>query len=105
MRLFVSVREGTALLDRVPEVVRNLVVMLIPAMNTMGAFFSALIVEYCTDSISGMYHVRTRIHRVNPVSHSVEDSYLERDVTLMLQLLQPLPEVGRRKYADRTHPG
>ena len=88
-----SVAEGSSLLKEIPEVVRDVVTMLLPVATDFCKSFARTTLE----SLMVFIHVAfadsncRSVRRVNPIRNFPEDLYLRGDLEAMLSWCWPLP--------------
>ena len=76
----------------------NVVFMLVPSANTFGecpmlsCFVSCRQMVLSSYANSDLLEPDTSVHRVNPLSHLVHDSYFKPEFEAILRLFWPLPD-------------
>ena len=80
------------------EMVGNVIFMLVPSANTFGECPMLSCFVSCRQMVLSPYanpdllEPNTSVHRVNPLSHLVHDSYFKPELEAILHLFLPLPD-------------
>ena len=101
-----SVVEGFNLLEGIPEVVRDVVTMLLPVATDFCKSFArrTLVSLIVLIHVGSSDETCRSVRRVNPVRNLPEDSYLRKDLEAVLSWCWPLPSadcIAQAKHALR----